>query len=74
MTACYLNHDRTSDTECVGCLKDEIERLRAFYNEAVRTIERLRATLGTLADIGEGSKTLNSLPHIAKIARAAAEK
>jgi hypothetical protein len=33
--------------------------------------ERLRAALETIADIAEGSETLNSLPNIAKIARKA---
>ena len=38
---------------------------------ALARIERLEARLRMVADIAEGSTTSNSLPHIAKIARAA---
>ena len=36
MTRCYLNHDRTPSGECVGCLKDEIDRLRAWAEDEQR--------------------------------------
>lgn len=39
--------------------------------EAKAEIEGLRAALETIADIAEGSGTVNSLPNIAKIARVA---
>ena len=34
-----------------------------------RHIERMQEALRMIADIAEGSQTVNSLPHIAKIAR-----
>ena len=38
---------------------------------AADEINRLTAALETIANIGEGSTTANSLPHMARIARAA---
>lgn len=37
--------------------------------EAYDEIERLRTAFEQIADIAEGSQTVNSLPHITKIAR-----
>jgi hypothetical protein len=54
----------------------EIEKLRYDNRELREAVDRLTSTnlanaLATIADIAEGSQTVNSLPHIAKIARAA---
>jgi hypothetical protein len=61
-------------------MADELDSLRDMLqrcSEHVCTVTadnaRLRAALELIADIGEGSTTANSLPHIAKIARAALE-
>lgn len=42
----------------------------AIQQEAAAAIDHMRAGLATIADIAEGSTTANSLPHIAKLARA----
>lgn len=52
-----------SDRELDWATGRELERKDA-------EITRLVATLDLIADIAEGSQTLNSLPNIAKIARA----
>lgn len=56
----------------------EIEKLRYDNGELREAVDRLtdrltRLTndLATIADTAEGSQTVNSLPHIAKIARKA---
>lgn len=46
-----------------------------YFNACARQsqhIEKMKGALNMIADIAEGSQTLNSLPHIAKIAREAA--
>lgn len=45
----------------------------AFIVKAVNSHDALVEALRTIADIAEGSGTVNSLPNIAKIARAALE-
>jgi hypothetical protein len=47
------------------------KRALARAETAERQVAEMVATLGMIADIAEGSTTANSLPHIAKIARAA---
>lgn len=54
------------------------EKLRYDNRELREAVDRLTGRLtshandlATIADIAEGSQTVNSLPHIAKIARAA---
>ena len=63
-------------------MSDIVERLRSeavnwsascghLFDEAADRIEVVEKALLMIADIGEGSTTANSLPHIARIARAA---
>jgi hypothetical protein len=59
----------------------DIVRLRAWAEDeqlgrhkAEEDRVSLRSALNTIADIAEGSGTVNSLPHIAKLARAALTK
>lgn len=51
------------------------EHMKRFGNSPVgeqpNTIGKLRDNLELIADMAEGSRTVNSLPHIAKIAREA---
>lgn len=54
-----------------GRLKDDVALAFKTCVEQAETIERLHAALATIADIGEGSTTANSLPNIARIAREA---
>jgi hypothetical protein len=56
----------------------EIEKLRYDNTELRDAVDRLTVRLtilandlATIADIADGSQTINSLPHIAKIARTA---
>ena len=48
----------------------DIEHAVLKIQELLAEIERLRAALDQIADIADGSGTVNSLTHIAKIARA----
>lgn len=62
-------------------MSDIVERLRTprldamnvERHEAADEIVRLREALAAIADIAEGSTTANSLPNIARIARAKLE-
>lgn len=47
------------------------ERPATFLRRLIDNHIAMEKALGMIADIGEGSTTANSLPHIAKIARAA---
>lgn len=47
------------------------DRMRIYITCLEADNDRLREALRVIADIGEGSKTTNSLPNVAKIARAA---
>lgn len=55
-------------------LKERLARCSAAAQTAHAENERLREALETVADIAEGSETVNSLPHIARIARAALQQ
>src|ERR1700730_8485377 len=50
---------------------EHVEANARLIGRAVNSYPGLREALMESADIGEGSGTLNSLPHIAKIARKA---
>lgn len=49
----------------------ELDRVRRERNEAACRADKMRDTLAMIADIAEGSRTANSLPNIARIARSA---
>ena len=47
----------------------ELMKMGETIQSQAEEIKRLRASLELIADIAEGSRTVNSLPHIANIAR-----
>lgn len=53
---------------CFGVCEDSVAAIIASYEALRRTP---LTALELIADIAEGSQTINSLPHIAKIARGA---
>lgn len=50
-------------------LREQLEHAEGEADRMTADNERLRTRLEQIADIAEGSRTINSLPHIAKIAR-----
>ncbi len=60
-----------SSKEAYRDLTAELAEANATIARQQRQIERKDAALCTIADIGEGSTTANSLQHVAKIAHVA---
>jgi hypothetical protein len=59
------------DLETHASLRDMLQRCSEQVGILTADNARLRAALELIADIGEGSTTANSLPHIARLARKA---
>ena len=80
----HTDYDEHRRALTEATMQTEIERLCAELDKAHRLLSqmigwqhdaevakaKLRAALEQIADIAEGSGTANSLPHIARIARA----